>query len=467
MSAELHAPGLSFAAQTIVAPPHGNSLSACFASILRLPVADVPNFVEAPDYWAAMQSAARAHGFGLLKLPLQSGQLPFAAAPGTPCITRGPSPRAGSAGHVVCACVASDGVRLDMQHDPHPSGDGLGGPAAWAAFLVPTEPALLPAPPSAAKPAASELAATHVDTLMSRLAPALRGAGFDLVKPLLAGWYNEEEHIAPLGAEHKLPAPSHTLAVLVGNSRALWTPFCRWVGQRLAADPAWLDANPDALDVYTQEVITSATRECAAALGVPPDAAPPQIVYAYETLETHGRAVSVTTAAHVAGLAYYDLKRQRSVHPILGPWIAYRAIILFEGWEGSVAACGAAKTMAPPPTPRDPCNAAEWAAVEALQTECFAQWETADERTSWDRLVDIVRAFETGRAHAYCDAQIAFHYEPSDARRVAHLKACAEAQTALEEKMDEKAPAMALSTRRALVAVALALGATVLATRRR
>ena len=80
MSAELHAPGLSFAAQTIVAPPHGNSLSACFASILRLPVADVPNFVEAPDYWAAMQSAARAHGFGLLKLPLQSGQLPFAAA---------------------------------------------------------------------------------------------------------------------------------------------------------------------------------------------------------------------------------------------------------------------------------------------------------------------------------------------------------------------------------------------------
>ena len=42
-----------------------------------------------------------------------------------------------------------------------------------------------------------------------------------------------------------------------------------------------------------------------------------------------------------------------------------------------------------------------------------------------------------------------------------------EAQTALEEKMDEKEPAMALSTRRALVAVALALGATVLATRRR
>ena len=80
------------------------------------------------------------------------------------------------------------------------------------------------------------------------------------------------------------------------------------------------------------------------------------VAYAHETLETHGRAVSVTTAAHVAGLAYYDLERQRSVHPILGPWIAYRAIILFEGWEGSVAACGAAKTMAPPPTPRDPCT---------------------------------------------------------------------------------------------------------------
>ena len=219
--------------------------------------------------------------------------------------------------------------------------------------------------------------------------------------------------------------------------------------------------------MYTQEVVTSATREFAAALGVAPYAAPPQIVYAFETLETHGRAVSVTTAAHVAGLAYYDRKRQRSVHPLLGPWIAYRAIILFDGWEGAVAACDAAKTMAPPPTPRDPCNAAEWAAVEALQAECFAKWESSDERTSWDRLVGVVRAFETGRAHAYCDAQIAFHYEPNTARRTAHLKACAEAQAALDEKMDEKAPVMALSTRRALVAVALALGVTLLATRRR
>ena len=30
-----------------------------------------------------------------------------------------------------------------------------------------------------------------------------------------------------------------------------------------------------------------------------------EIVYAYETLETHGRCVSVATAAHVAGLAHY------------------------------------------------------------------------------------------------------------------------------------------------------------------
>ena len=35
--------------------------------------------------------------------------------------------------------------------------------------------------------------------------------------------------------------------------------------------------------------------------GVPPS----DVVYAAETLETTGRAISVTTAAHVSGLAFY------------------------------------------------------------------------------------------------------------------------------------------------------------------
>ena len=87
------APGLAFVEQSITEPPHGNSLAACFATILRLSPDNVPNFVTAPDYWAAMQAEARRHGFGLLKVPLDAaGRLAFAAAPGTPCIARGASP---------------------------------------------------------------------------------------------------------------------------------------------------------------------------------------------------------------------------------------------------------------------------------------------------------------------------------------------------------------------------------------
>ena len=72
----------------------------------------------------------------------------------------------------------------------------------------------------------------------------------------------------------------------------------------------------------------------------------------------------------------------RQVHPELGPWIAYRAIIVFEGWEIDGAPFAA---LAPPPPPPDPCAASEWTRVGELQTECFSQCSRA-ERLSNRRL---------------------------------------------------------------------------------
>jgi len=37
--------------QTIFTPPHGNCLQACIASILELPLEEVPNFMQFPDQW--------------------------------------------------------------------------------------------------------------------------------------------------------------------------------------------------------------------------------------------------------------------------------------------------------------------------------------------------------------------------------------------------------------------------------
>ena len=246
---------------------------------------------------------------------------------------------------------------------------------------------------------------------LAPLCDRLHEAGFDLVAPFLVKWYNEEEHIAHLPASHKLPGDGESLAVIVANSRSMWEPFLAFVRARLAADPTWLEKNPHALDAYTEEVVQQAL----ASAGVPES----EVVYAAETLETTGRAVSVTTCAAVAGLAFYHGSLMRSVHPVLGPWIAYRAVVVFHRLRPNLPL---------PPPAADPCSAAEWERVRVLQDDCFAKWAPDDPDGSeedWARLVDVVRCFEAGKEHAYSAEQLTFHYGGfNEARRVEHLRRC-------------------------------------------
>ena len=264
-----------------------------------------------------------------------------------------------------------------------------------------------------------EATPADVVSIVAELARPLAASGFDLVAPLQASWYNEEPHIAELPAAHKLPARrADQLALLVANTRALWKPFCRWAKARGAE---YLEAHADdALDTYAAEVITAALQEVnqARRIAQARELVALDVAYAHETLETHGRAISVTTCAHVAGLAHYNAEQQRSVHFTYGPWIAYRAIILLD------RRCPA---LPPPPPPRDPCTADEWARVSKLQSECFAKWDDTDEPTNWKRLVDIVHAFDAGKQFAYTDEQVAFHYQHDAKARARHLAKCAEA----------------------------------------
>ena len=139
--------------------------------------------------------------------------------------------------------------------------------------------------------------AADVAGLVAKLSESLKESGFDLLTPFLVSWYNEEEHIVNLPAVHKLPADGGCLAVIVGNSKRLWEPFLAWTRAQLEADPKWLESHPHALDAFTEEKMQQALAQP----GVPPS----DVVYAAETLETTGRAISVTTAAHVSGLAFY------------------------------------------------------------------------------------------------------------------------------------------------------------------
>lgn len=106
--------------QTILDLQAGNCFAACVASILDLPLSEVPNFSVAGEKWWALSSAAWLGSRGLqycgCLLPEESDRLP---PPETPCILGVPSTLHPGALHAVV------GVRCNGEwrviHDPHPA----------------------------------------------------------------------------------------------------------------------------------------------------------------------------------------------------------------------------------------------------------------------------------------------------------------------------------------------------------
>jgi hypothetical protein len=119
--------------QTVFGWPGGNCFSACVASVLELPIDDVPNFMLSRDSWfeAACQWL-NARGFTALYVhhdAVKCGYVdprPLIKA-GHYFIVGGLSPRGN---HLHCVVEH----RGKVVHDPHPSRDGLIG--AWTDFIV-------------------------------------------------------------------------------------------------------------------------------------------------------------------------------------------------------------------------------------------------------------------------------------------------------------------------------------------
>lgn len=105
---------------------------------------------------------------------------------------------------------------------------------------------------------------------------------------------------------------SDALALVLGNTRALWGPFL----DALAADPELLEA-PHPLDRYVEDVVLSAL----ASVPVP-----------YRVFWGHHRqqpVVALQRIAAAAGLAELG-PAHLSVHPEHGPWIGLRAVVVFD-----------------------------------------------------------------------------------------------------------------------------------------
>lgn len=111
----------------------GNCLQAAVASLMDLPLNEVPHFVAdrrpGPSPWLAMRTFARQHGVDFGWCPVTPEYADTLAALRSEardaenefryCLAAGESPR--GTRHVVVWDLADD----DLAHDPHPSGAGL------------------------------------------------------------------------------------------------------------------------------------------------------------------------------------------------------------------------------------------------------------------------------------------------------------------------------------------------------
>ena len=136
--------------------------------------------------------------------------------------------------------------------------------------------------------------------LTDRIRAGYARAGLDLVQPFNVAWYN-----ALVTPPHQLPhfGNPDALGILVGNSRALWSPFVRW----LRESPRPLPAHP--IDDYVVATIERALEGLEQRW---------KVRYAHLPAPRH---IGFQRLADVSGLAHLG-PAFLSVHTTFGPWIA-------------------------------------------------------------------------------------------------------------------------------------------------
>lgn len=132
--------------QTVFNSTTGNCIAASIASVLEMPLDDVPNFMADPtdDWWGGLQHWLKEQtGCQLLSMP------PDVAAkeilhlwPGTYCLLSYIGPR--QLRHC-CVGRVGDDYQLHLAHNPWPGGPSMNG---WeldeVKFFVRTNPAVRP-----------------------------------------------------------------------------------------------------------------------------------------------------------------------------------------------------------------------------------------------------------------------------------------------------------------------------------
>lgn len=126
--------------QTIFEDGKGNCLAACVASVLELPIDEVPNFAEMGFFEGLYRWL---EGRNLRPITVRFSEAKHCASAffeysDEPLIMWGDSPRFANGGHRKMHAVvgAPDGYGLKLIHDPHPSREGLHGHPTGCMWIV-------------------------------------------------------------------------------------------------------------------------------------------------------------------------------------------------------------------------------------------------------------------------------------------------------------------------------------------
>jgi len=209
----------------------------------------------------------------------------------------------------------------------------------------------------------------------------LHRPGIDLVAPMQVGWYNAREP-----AETRLPEPvgPGSLALVLGNTRAMWDPF---VASLRRKPRRLLTLAP--LDSYVARAVGDAVA------GVDP---------APSAHLAHGpgsRSFSIQRAA--AGSGLFDLAPcHLTIHPEVGLWFGLRAVLVF-------ALPGPAQPIGQQPSPCHSCR--EKPCLPLLRRALKGRdMPTGSIRKAWKPWLAMRDACPVGRRHRYGPDQVRYHY---------------------------------------------------------
>ena len=240
------------------------------------------------------------------------------------------------------------------------------------------------------------------DILLKEVTEAFAAVGFDLVQPLgdarLLTW---DESLPPATLPPPFNALERPLAVVVGNTRALWPHFVTWLNADLARRQL-----TDPLDTYSEQLFAAV----AARLPVPSTWR--------GAWERPPRQMDMLRAAHLSGLGTFS-RAMLAIHRQVGLWFGLRGVLLLGiPDETRETGPGSERVLMPWLPCLDcsaPCEPPLMRATELFETHREEKTHREENPSSivprfWEAWLAIRDACPVGREYRYSDEQIAFHY---------------------------------------------------------